>query len=223
MRFTAVTLQCAQQDALARFYGTVLGLPFYRANGALHLQCGATRLSFYSAPEGDAPFYHIAFNIPAGSIEAAERWLQDKVSLLYIEDYKGTIAEFVNWDARAIYFYDPAGNVVELIARNGIHAARTGDFSAEHLLSVSEVGIALPSEGIAQQTEQWLDWYRLQYFKKQPPFPAFKAVGDDQGLLILVTEGRAWYPTQKKAVSAPVSVVFLNGDATYRLTYPAEP
>ena len=58
------------------------------------------------------PFYHYAINIPANKIEEAKDWLSNRVRLLWMEDYKDDIADFVNWHAKSIYFYDPAGNIV---------------------------------------------------------------------------------------------------------------
>ena len=35
-----------------------------------------------------------------------------KVPLIWINDYNSEIADFVNWHAKSIYFFDPAGNIV---------------------------------------------------------------------------------------------------------------
>jgi hypothetical protein len=40
--------------------------------------------------------------------------------------------------------------------------------------------------------------------------PQFKAIGDDEGLFIVVPENRNWYPTNKPAGIFPMNVEFEN-------------
>ena len=42
---------------------------------------------------------------------------EKKAELLWLDDYKGYIADFIKWHAKSFYFKDPAGNILELIAR----------------------------------------------------------------------------------------------------------
>ena len=102
---------------------------------------------------------------------------------------------FEAWRARAAYFYDPAGNLVELIARE----RAPGDAL---LLEVSEVG--LPVEDVGAAVEFLRDELGLPHFSgnKQD----FSAVGDDHGLFILVPVGRPWLFTDRVAAEAPVRV-----------------
>ena len=41
--------------------------------------------------------------------------------------------------------------------------------------------------------------YGLSYFSRQAPADDFVALGDDNGLFIVVNDQRNWYPTQKKS------------------------
>src|SRR3954452_25419009 len=96
------------------FYSDVLDLPGGRV--------GASTLSF--SGEGDA-FYHFAFLVPGDRFAAAEAWAGDRVELLATIDLPA-------WDARACYFHDLAGNIVELIAHAEIEAAgRKGPFASD--------------------------------------------------------------------------------------------
>ena len=64
---------------------------------------GSSELIF-AETTANQPFYHYAINIPANKIEEAKAWLSNKVKLLWMEDYKNDIADFVNWRAKSVYF-----------------------------------------------------------------------------------------------------------------------
>ncbi|HEX3455217.1 MAG TPA: VOC family protein, partial [Gaiellaceae bacterium] len=113
MRFRSVTL--AGPPDLPAFYRDVLGLPL---DGDA-IVVGETRLSF--EPDDGGAFYHFAFLVPGDRFDATLAWAQERVELL------GEIFEAEAWDARAVYFHDPAGNIVELIAHRGLEEnGRTG-------------------------------------------------------------------------------------------------
>ena len=95
---------------------------------------GETTLRF-RADEGD-PFYHFALLVPGDRFEAALAWAEERFELL------GGVFEFESWDARAVYFLDPAGNIVELIAHRGLEEnGRKGEFGAEEIVGFSELGL----------------------------------------------------------------------------------
>src|SRR6478672_3873900 len=88
-----------------------------------------------------SPFYHVAFLVPGDRFEAAVAWARAPVELLADAETGEPVFDFTNWDARAVYFHDPAGSIVELIAHRGIgEAGVTGDFAPSELLGVSEIG-----------------------------------------------------------------------------------
>jgi catechol-2,3-dioxygenase len=57
---------------------------------------------------------HLAFEIPAGEYEAQKRRLQAMGKLLRERAWPDTLA----WRARALFFADPEGNIIELIAHD---------------------------------------------------------------------------------------------------------
>ncbi len=128
MRFAEVTLS-APLD-LRDFYGGELGLPL---DGDA-IVVGETRLRFDVEEAG--AFYHFAFLVPGDRFAAALEWARGRVALL------GDVFEFENWDAEAVYFHDPAGSIVELIAHHGLEEnGRHGPFAADELVGFSELGI----------------------------------------------------------------------------------
>src|SRR5262245_59858987 len=118
MRFVEVTL--AGPAGLLEFYGESLELPV--EDDAIRI--GETKLRF--APAEGEPFYHFALLVPGDRFDAALERARERVELL------GDVFDFDFWDARAFYFHDPAGNIVELIAHHGLEEnARAGAFAAE--------------------------------------------------------------------------------------------
>jgi catechol-2,3-dioxygenase len=171
VRILEVVLPAADPEALARFHG-----PGY----------GATRLRFESGP---AVCSHFAVNVPPQRFEEVVGWARERVELVDAD------VPFPAWRARSAYFFDPGGNIVELIARE----RAPGD---DLFLEISEVGLPVADVGAA------VEW--LQTELELPHFSGnrqdFSAVGDDRGLFIVVPVGRPWLFTEVPAPDAPLEV-----------------
>lgn len=195
MKITEIHLQTSKLDELKLFYGDLLNFKVeFTSPDNIILHTGQTRIVFKHADIND-PFYHFAFTIPSNKINEAYNWLKQRVELLWIPDYNSFIADFINWNAQSVYFKDPAGNIVEFIARFDLQDHESANFSAEQIRSVSEIGLVFPYETYSKNNQAILSEYSLTYFSKHPPLASFSAIGDEEGLLISVPEGRAWYPT----------------------------
>ena len=219
MLIQQLAIQTSQLEKLDLFYRDILQLQVINfQDEKIIIHTAQSRLVFTTALKGE-PVYHFAFTISANKIEEAKKWLEDKVSLIWMDDYKSDIADFVNWKAKSIYFYDPAGNIVEFIARLDLDNASTGSFSSAQLLSISEAGLVFPAEQLDSSTDALLTQYSLTYFDKQPPLPQFKAVGDDEGLFVIVPEHRNWFPTTSPAGIFPLEVNFMQQGKSYTFSY----
>ena len=217
MQITELILQTSRLHELTGFYSNLMELPVtlndYRG---ITIQTGSTKLVFNQAGTAD-PFYHFAINIPANKIEEAKAWLASRVELIWIEQYKNNIADFVNWHAKSVYFYDPAGNIVELIARFDLDNKADKPFSSSQFLSISEVGLVVKEDELEKTAENLIQQYHLSYFDKQPPLPQFKAIGDDEGLFIIVPDKRNWFPTSKVSGIFPMKIQFQVSKSQYIL------
>ena len=210
MDIRLLILETTRLEELKEFYSYVLDWPpADEEEGSFTLELQKTELEFRQHNGDQEPFYHFAINIPSNKIEEAQQWLKQRVQLLWLDDYQSEIAEFVNWNARSVYFYDPAGNIIELIARFDLNNDSDEDFSPRHFISVSEVGIVVPAGELQAKADDLLSDFNLSWFSKQPPLENFKAIGDDGGLFIMVPEHRNWYPTQDRpAIMAPLKIYF---------------
>lgn len=217
MQISRVILQTSMLKEVVTFYQAGMGLPTYsKDNNEVNIRIGSTELAFKQVSAAD-PFYHIAINIPANKIDEAKNWLMDRVDLIWIDDYNSDIADFVNWHAKSVYFFDPAGNIVELIARFDLANKTEEPFSAAQFLSISEVGLVVKANKFDESVTRLLKQYQLSYFVKQQPLPQFRAIGDDEGLFIVVPENRNWFPTNKPSGIFPIEIHFQNEGNEYIL------
>lgn len=218
MEIQRLILQTSVLKKLTAWYTDVMELPV-ESNSAkeIAIRIGRTQLVFRQSTTA-GPFYHFAINIPANKIEEAKAWLNNRrIELLWIEQYKSDIADFTGWHAKSVYFYDPAGNILELIARFDLNNKTGEPFSSKQFLSVSEVGLVFKENKFEKRIRDLLQTYQLSYFTKQPPLAHFRAIGDDEGLFIIVPENRNWFPTDKPAGIFPMEVEFENGTRKWEL------
>lgn len=195
-------------QALAVFYGDQLGLE--AAEGPQELlafQIGSARLTFAPAVGDAQPFHHFALLAPGDRFEPAYEWLGARAQLLPDPESGDTVFDFRNWNARACYCLDPAGNIVELIAHRGVaENVSRGPFAPSELAGFSEVGLVVPDKrAAAQALASEMD---LQVWDGEADDPRRLAfVGERAHTLILCPVGRGWLPTNRRAEMHPVEVV----------------
>jgi hypothetical protein len=176
------------------FYAAMLGLPVVaRSESRLTVAAGSTQLTFISAPrESGRPFYHFAFNIPENKIVDALAWQKERSSLLPIPErlrdpkYPPEVVDYRHWNAHSIFFLDPGGNVVEYIARHDLKNASRSAFSARDILYASEIAFIVddvPATAATLKRVVGVDQYRGGDGN-------FTALGDEQGLLLVMKRGR---------------------------------
>lgn len=217
MLLQQIKLQTNKLQALHDFYRNMLELPVTPIqDGSITISVGMSQLIFDEVKDSN-PYYHFAFNIPSNKLEEAMTWLQSRVELLWLDDYKSYVADFKSWHAQSVYFLDPAGNIGELIARFDIDDIVEENFSSSHFRNVSEIGLVFQDKTFDEQVNKLLSDYQLNYFAKQPPLQHFKAIGDDEGLFIVVPKQRNWFSTKMAAGIFPVDIKFYNDGREYWL------
>lgn len=193
-----IRMKSTKLDELLRFYEQKLNLPATLDSDTLTIEAGATRLIFSPVESSEnEPFYHFAFNIPENKIEPALQWQKDRTPLLRRGDKE--VIHFKGINAHSIYFNDPAGNIVEYIARHDLKNSAQGEFSPEDILYASEIGLVV--DDVAQTQREIKDALGLTGFPGGYRSQSFSAVGDAHALLILVKRNRMWFPNQKQAAA----------------------
>jgi catechol 2,3-dioxygenase-like lactoylglutathione lyase family enzyme len=190
MKIERVELLSVDLQAQWNFYSNILELPAGLKAPGLSVKAGTTNLLFTQADTGFEGAYHFAFNIPENQIVSAKEWLSRRTTLL--RDERGNDHfRHEGWNADAVYFKDPAGNILEFIARHDLPNAVDGDFDSGQILNVSEIG--LPSENVVAFAGELCTRLGLSVFRQEPN-ANFTPVGDNEGLLILPAKDRIWYP-----------------------------
>ncbi len=193
---------------LASFYAGSLGLsPRFDASSPT-IEVGETALEFRAGP--GSPYYHLALLVPGDRFAAALEWAEGHVELLPDTETGGPVFDFTNWDAKAMYFHDPAGSIVELIAHDGIgDSGTTGAFSPTELLGVSEIGLVCDPPSLAASLERELGLEVWDGTVSGEGRLAF--VGEKARTMILCRGGRPWLPTGRPAEAHPIEVKLAGG------------
>ena len=204
VRFNELTLHTRDLASQRSFYTDVLQLPvLHEGPDRLTYRAGATRLTFEPSAAGESPFYHFAFNIPENKLDFAIEWMEGRGDILTWHRTGKQIIHFKQWNAHSVYFFDPAGNILEFIAHHELDNAAGGAFSVDDILCINEIGVVVDDvSALVSELDERLD---------AKPFlnwsPEFAPVGDREGLFICVKAGRVWLPTKDvKAKESAVSV-----------------
>ena len=176
MRFERVRLRAPERllPGLQEFYA--------------RLGTGETELEF-AAGDGE-PFYHFAFLVPPDRFDGL---LASTPSPLSDRETGEVVFEFEAWDARAFYFHDPAGNIVEVIALEGIEEE-----------GLSELGLVGEPKALAAPLRD-LGLELWDGTLDEEGRLAF--LGERGRTLILAPEGRGWLPTGRPAEPHRVEAV----------------
>ncbi|MCP2263633.1 VOC family protein [Promicromonospora thailandica] len=227
MQITSVDTVTRSLADTAAYYETVLGLPVRTEIRAVEVSVGASVVRFRE--DVDAPGdQHLAFLVDDARFDAARRFLETGPGLLADGDRTEFEAQPA-WNARSLYFPGPDRSVLELIARRDLPqtlgagtvpgakasspagpGAQPLPFGPDDLLAVSEVGVAVPD------VVATADRLAAAGIGRYPDgSPTFTPSGQVDGMLILVSPGRAWFPTSDRVVGEPpVTVVAQAGPAS---------
>jgi len=197
-RITGLRLRTAAPLSQMRdFYHRLLGLEILDETAdAVTVAAGRTQMTFVSggsAPPDETPFYHLAFQIPENKIRAARDWQRERTPLvppdaerLLDPAYPEDVVHFAHWNAHAVFFRDPAGNLLEHIARHDLDNAAPGPFTSGDVLSVSEIALVVENVGAAAaELGKALGLSTYGATSDQ-----FVPLGDEHGLLLVFGRGR---------------------------------
>jgi catechol-2,3-dioxygenase len=207
----------------ARFYER-LGCSVEIVDATVRIVVGSSLLVFRELPEMTGAV-HLAMTIPTGTFEAAKAWIAGLTTVLGTDaqdEFEGP----PNWNSRSVYFEGPDQQLLELIERRDLEsgARRAGDGSGTGtgtgtgavvpLVSVSEVGVPVPDVlgAVEALRRAGLEPYA------NPPGESFAAVGDVDGLVILVSPDRRWFPTGDRSPSSAPVVIDVGLGAPLELT-----
>lgn len=217
MRIEELQLHTSNLEAQRTFYGDLLGLRLLEGGmGQCAFQVGHTRLIFRHDSQWKS-FYHFALLVPALRFAAARDWLTARCPVL--SDGNGqTHFHFEAWNAEAVYFADPAGNIAELIARHDLPSTPGDSFDAAQISGVNEIGVVV--DDVPGMVNHLAQHYGLAAYLGRR-YDDFTAVGDAEGLLIVAQTARPWLPTGQPAQSARLQANLQTPNGPQMLLHPA--
>ena len=209
MELKEILLLSNDLSSTAQFYSEILNVkPVDKNDNELAFLIGKTKLRF-QVTDIKQPIYHLAIEIPNNKLEEAFNWLKERTTILPVTQ-DSNYSKFEAWNAASFYFYDNNGSILELICRHDVTNESDLPFDETQFLYISEIGLV--SNEVEHLAEKLTATYQLDYYARQPKQKDFIVIGDEKGLLILVSSERNWYPTTRKAESFPIAVLFIGSD-----------
>lgn len=202
--FKKVTLYTDRLEEMKGFYEYQLGLRIVEEDEAsFTLAIGDSVLIFRQSAR--KAVYHFAFNIPGNQFTLAKGWANARVPLNRQEGMDEIF--YANFNADAFYFEDPAGNIVEFIARRNVD--RLGDFTVDSLLNISEVSITTP---FVEEVGEKLEALAIPVRGNKGIDPhALNFLGQGDAYILLVAPKRVWYFSKQRSEVHPLAIELRNG------------
>lgn len=206
MEIVELTIYIDHYNETIVFYKEVIGLSVKNeTERQITFHVGTSLLTLHQADEDASNYYHFAFNIPPNLFLSAKTWLSERVKLA--KEEQDDEINFAEAKAKAVYFEDPAGNIVELIARQTSAIANASSFQVTHLINISEIGIA--TNNVIKLANQLLDKgipVRNNESIHREKYLNFFGEYKDGVYIITAPVGRRWIFSEKAALEAPMII-----------------
>lgn len=205
MEIKLLTLQTNELEIMKGFYTQSLGFSICEERlNAFQIQVGTSILEFTNENVIGEPYYHFAFNIPANQFQEAKEWLKEKTTLL-LEDGEDE-ADFSFWSAHACYFEDPAGNIVELIARHNVNPNNEAPFSVNAILNISEIGLTVQDAPKVGEQLKKVNIFERDNDPITNTSLNFMQANSNGVFILLTSIGRRWLFSEKKSEIYPMII-----------------
>lgn len=213
MEVISLELNTFNLEEQKKFYNNLLGFKLVGEQvDTFTIQAGESKLIFKQS--NSKTFYHFAFLIPTGALKSAITFLEQKnITLL---PHKGSkIIEFN--DGQAIYFYDCDGNIVEFIQRPTLPVLVDNHFKIDSVIKINEIG--LPVKNPQKMAHLIMHKTGIKALAAHNFKENFCWVGDYNGAIIVVKQGRNWLPTERAAVSNDFSLTFYEEGTSQKIDF----
>jgi catechol 2,3-dioxygenase-like lactoylglutathione lyase family enzyme len=189
-----------------RFYADTLGFSVDDQGSSATIQVGSTQMVL-QADEDQVSFYHFAFLIPDAHFEQALAYVKYRdIEIIPNRESGSDITYWENQTGRSFYFFDPDGNIAEFITRPTLGYESSNDFSIREVIKMNEIGTPVPDPMSTVETLERDFGIPVEDRFKQHFSSTFCWYGDYSGVLLVVREGRNWYPTQLAAISSDLEI-----------------
>ena len=217
MEIKELILQTNNISETKHFYNITIGFDILNeSEKSITFLVGTSKLTFEIVKVEICPKYHFAFNIPVNQLNDAIDWGAKRTSLI-TNGENLIVADFVNWKAKAFYFFDNNRNILELISRQDLNNSTEKHFSVDSILNINEIGVV--NEFPIELGEEIIQKINTNFFVKGPKRPDFVSVGNENGLFVISNDHRNWYPTQERAEKQTVKAKVKIQDREFDLSF----
>ncbi|MGG0655736.1 VOC family protein [Rummeliibacillus pycnus] len=215
MKIEKVTLMISNFEQTVKFYRDTLQFTLIFINErCAAFQIRDSILEFINDYENNNYYYHFAFNIHANIFSKSKEWLSKRLTLLK-EDDLDEIYFDGKTQANACYFEDPAGNIVEFIARSTSPKSDVHEFTTNNVLSISE--ISLTTSKIKETADQLNSIGIPIRHGGELESTSLNFMGEyEEGAFILLGPiGRRWLFSTKNSIKSPIIIQTNKGTIDY--------
>lgn len=207
---------------MQRFYAETMGFETTLSAKTLGIKTGGTVIEFdeleRDGENAETPYYHVAWAIPENKLAQAKTWLAARTTLLRTPAGRDEF-HFRSVNRHAVYFADPAGNILELIARHNLKDGRDGAFELADILYVNHAGLVVDDlQAAIAQIRQ-----KLSLDLRYEPTSNFAQLGDEYRHLVLVTRDRLWLPENIKPARVFETEIVMHGESEKSLAFERYP
>ncbi|MCQ4087001.1 VOC family protein [Saccharibacillus sp. JS10] len=208
MKITKIELWISNFEKTIEFYRDTLEFPLLSHDSTTaSFQIGSSLLQFHHDSNQKFHYYHFAFNIPPNLFQSAKSWLANRTTLLTEDDQDEVFFDGLT-QADSCYIEDPAGNIMEYIARRKTTPeSLEQEFTPDQVSSISEIGLSTEQVGEYAQRIQDLgipvrgnEEIHLELYLN------FMGEYEEGNFIILSPVGRRWYFSTKLAIDAPLII-----------------
>lgn len=211
MDIKLVVLQTKRLVEMKAFYIVKLGFPLIKEdNNSFRFRVGTSELEFTSKEAEGDPYYHFALNIPANNFNEAKSWISKRVSL-NMEDGEDEV-DFAHLPAHALYFDDPAGNVVEFISRHSVTENSTQPFTITSILNISEISLTVDDALSASKKLNGIGVKERDNGAISSKTLHFMGERENGVFLLLIEPGRKWLFSNKISAIYPLEIKLSNNN-----------
>ncbi|MGG4488380.1 VOC family protein [Metabacillus idriensis] len=204
MKFLHVKLECKHLEEMKTFYTVILKMRLIdEKKDRFTVKAGLSRLTFIKSE--NRSYYHICFRMN----EAFFDIMFQEIESLLLPNEKGEVSLY--WKGKQAYFHDPEGNVLEMLERK--------QEVPDHLLEWQDiVEVGMPCASVKHMRRDLA--FLANQFESESDLFSFHGNGD--GSIVVVKEGRHWYPTQRGSEIHPI-VLEVADKAEFEYTHPVYP
>jgi hypothetical protein len=186
--------QLSKLPVLANFWTERMELQqVASSSGSFSVMAGNTKLTFRRDQLGYGGLYHFTIDVPENQIENARIWLQKRAKLVKDADTGAEIVHKSKLNAHSLFFMDPGGNLIELVARHDVKNAQAGDFNKSMLLAITDVSIV--TRNVKDCEDLLYTNFGLLGFPGTSN--SVKPIGGQKGTITLHVPSRPYYPTNE--------------------------